>query len=206
DAYRLRIATLLSRLPRPLSVVRFPKGEVSSVAFSPDGSRVLIAGADGVAYLVSATSGEMVGKKVVHGAPINKGVFSPDGKRVLTADAKGRIRIWKEDGETVFDPIELETPATHLGFSGDGKRFYLLRPTMGDDPGIEAQVRDAEKGDAYSGSVTLTGATASAALSFDGTRLLLGSGRTAHLYDSSSGKTVGPAFDHGGVVSGVALS
>src|SRR5262249_48956698 len=83
-----------------------------------------------------------------------------------------------EDGETVFDPIELETPATHLGFSGDGKRFYLLRPTMGDDPGIEAQVRDAEKGDAYSGSVTLTGATASAALSFDGTRLLLGSRRT----------------------------
>src|SRR5262249_36667565 len=68
DASRLRLAAELSRLPRPLSTARFPKGDVSFVAFSPDGSRVLVAGADGAAYLVSATSGEMVGKKVVHEA------------------------------------------------------------------------------------------------------------------------------------------
>lgn len=207
EAHRLRITALLARLPLPLSIARFPKGDVAFVTLSPDAKHVLVAGADGVAYLVGATSGEMAGKKVVHGAPIVKAAFSTDSKRVLTSDGKGLLRLWSaDDGGPVFDPLEMEAPAASLGFSGDGKRFYVVRPTMGDEPGYEVQVRDADKGDPYAGFVNVTGPPLPVGLSYDGKKVAVGSGRSASVYDTTTGKPISPSFDHGAALSSVGLS
>ena len=91
-----------SRLEKEIRLIRLDARLVHSLAYSPDGSRLAVAG---------AASFESVGKRVawvglvdVVTGRIDRSAdfpgwcvdvqFSPDGKRFATADDSGVVRIW----------------------------------------------------------------------------------------------------------------
>ncbi len=207
DAHQLRIAALLSRCPRPLCLLGYPRGDLDSVHFSPDGERLLTVGADGVVRVRSALTGSVIGKPLVHGAAVAGAVFSPDSRRVLTADRMGRLRLWNaEDGKEVFDTLTLDAVPVSLGFSRDGKRFFTVQPVRGDDSAA-IHVRDAGSGETVGLTITTQVAPRPAALSPDGKRLAACcTDRAARIFDIATGKQVGPALAHEGEVAAVAFS
>jgi WD40 repeat protein/tetratricopeptide (TPR) repeat protein len=207
DAHRLRIAALLSRCPRPLWTLNVARGANAGVRLSPDGKRVLLVGADGV-LAVHDTAGGMLGRQMVHGAAVADAVFSPDSRRLLSADAAGRVRMWNvEDGTLVFDALNLESVPVHICFSGDGKRFAVIRPTLAAVLGAEAQVYNAANGATVGEPITEQVAPLPGDLSPDGSRLLLCSTEgSARLHDVKTGKAVGKALEHGANLTSAVLS
>jgi WD40 repeat protein len=105
-------------------LVRLPdRGQVNSLAFSPDGKHLLSASSDGTARTWNATSAaaERV-LKAGKGAALDAR-YSPDGKRVAVAGEDGSIRIWPLDGG---DPIVLsghDGPANTVAFNPAGNRL-----------------------------------------------------------------------------------
>jgi hypothetical protein len=65
----------------------FASGKVTSAAFSPDGTLMVTASADGAARLWDARTGEPVGQSLRHNGSVTSAAFSPDGTRIVTASA-----------------------------------------------------------------------------------------------------------------------
>jgi tricorn protease-like protein len=96
---------------------------VSSVAFSPDGKRVLTASEDQTARVWDSETGKEIAilKDVEPGW--GSAAFSTDGKRVVTACYDATARVW--DAATGTEIVVLKGHAsrvTSAAFSADGKR------------------------------------------------------------------------------------
>lgn len=74
------------------------QGTVTSLAFSPDGRRLLSTSYDHLARLWDAQSGALLATLRGHRAEVTRAVFSPDGRRVATAGLDYAPRLW--DGES----------------------------------------------------------------------------------------------------------
>src|SRR5205085_6750271 len=101
---------------------------VYSALFSPDGSRVLTASADGTAGVWDARTGARLLPPIKHRAAVLRAVFSPDGRRIATASADGTARVWDAiTGQPVTLPLQhrvgahppLAAGANHVQFSPD---------------------------------------------------------------------------------------
>ena len=77
---------------------------LSSVAYSPDGLRLVAGGTDRLIHVLDAQTFETRPKYSGEHAGIVQGLaFSPDGSRVVSGDATGMIRLWNSDtGLPVF--------------------------------------------------------------------------------------------------------
>lgn len=81
-------------------------GEVGAVAFSPDGRRLVAAGADRALSLRDAASLEPVGVPLRgHAATVMAVAYSPDGRRIASADADGQIRLWDAGSGAPVGPL-----------------------------------------------------------------------------------------------------
>ncbi len=69
------------------------EGPVESVAFGPDGHRVLLGSWDGTARIVDVTSGADP-IAVTHGGPVNAVAFAPGGQLIATGGADRAVRLW----------------------------------------------------------------------------------------------------------------
>jgi hypothetical protein len=63
-------------------------------SFSPDGSRVAAATADGRLRVWDAKTGLPISWALQHGAPVVSLDFSPGGQRLVTAGEDGQLKIW----------------------------------------------------------------------------------------------------------------
>jgi predicted oxidoreductase (fatty acid repression mutant protein) len=99
------------------------EGEVTSAAFSPDGTRVVTASLDRTARIWDAQSGQSIGVPLKHEGHVFSAAFSPDGTRVLTACRDGTARIWDaRSGQVLGATLKHTNDVTSAAFSPDGER------------------------------------------------------------------------------------
>jgi WD40 repeat protein len=70
-------------------------GSVNSVAFSPDGTRILTGSNDRTARLWETSSGQELLRLQGHTGWVNSVAFSPDGSYALIGDDRGWVMLWR---------------------------------------------------------------------------------------------------------------
>lgn len=89
------------------------KDGVSSLAFSPDGSKLATAGIDGSIKLWDL-SGKQLAQFPTHSNRINSLTFSPTDQKLATASKDGIIQVWDLSGKQI---LMLRTPKAKQAFS-----------------------------------------------------------------------------------------
>jgi WD40 repeat protein len=105
------------------------KDRVTSLALSPDGSKVLTASVDRTARLWDAATGKPLGEPLAHAGPVVFVEFSPNGKTVLTIvndpeEARFVARVWNAaTGKQIGKPIPIAPLSSGplARFSPDGR-------------------------------------------------------------------------------------
>ena len=139
DVSQIRLWDVVTGVP--LATQFTGAGKCLSLAFSPDGTKLITGGGDKQARLWDVSSGRQLHVFSGHTEFIWSVAFSPDGNRLATASNDSTIKLWD-----VSSGKELRTLAGHKGFidavafSHDGK----LLATGGED-GTD-RIWDAESG------------------------------------------------------------
>jgi len=153
-----------------------------SVAFSPDGQRIVTASQDGTTKVWEVNSGKEL--LTLHYASLflPKVAFSPDGQRILTTSADAKI--WNAtSGEELITFPGQDNPIISVAFSPDGRRIVTGCVDA------TAKVWEADSGKQL---LTLQGHSSriwSVAFSPDGQRIATsGDDATAKVWEANSGK------------------
>jgi WD40 repeat protein len=132
-------------------------------AWSPDGTRILVANDDGMATVWDAGSSEQLLTLSHPDDFIDSADWSPDGIRIVTGSGKGVMKIWDAvSGSELLTFNVSGGPLVSVIWSPDGTRL-LTRDWN------TVQVRDAVSGEEL---LVLSGTPTSAVWSPDGTRIL----------------------------------
>ena len=105
-------------------------GRVRHVGYSPDGSSIATASADGTACVWDAATGA---RRFVlkHDGPLTWVAFHPDGSRLATAAEDGTVRMWSAaDGKPLEWRLPVGAVVDHLAFSPDGSRILRGYPVI----------------------------------------------------------------------------
>jgi WD40 repeat protein len=98
-------------------------GVASSVAFSPDGARIVTGGEDKMIKLWDATNGQLVRTLEGHLSGVWSVVFSPDGSRVLSGSADKTMKLWNTTNGQLLQTFNGHSGGvTSVAFSPDGSR------------------------------------------------------------------------------------
>ncbi|KAJ6564303.1 WD40-repeat-containing domain protein, partial [Mycena capillaripes] len=99
---------------------------VTSVAFSPDGKRIVSGSYDHTVRIWDAETGAALREPLEgHTNSVTSVAFSPDGNRIVSGSYDATVRIWDaETGAALREPLEGHTDwVTSVAFSPDGKRI-----------------------------------------------------------------------------------
>ncbi len=180
---------------------------VTSVAFSPDGSRIVSGGGDGSLRLWDANTGAALGEPLRgHEDGVSSVAFSPDGSRIVSGGGDGSLRLWDSNtGAALDEPLRgHEDGVLSVAFSPDGSRIV--------SGGWDGTVRlwNADTGAAVGEPLRgHEGWVLSVAFSPDGSRIVSGGSydRTVRLWDADTGGALGePLRGREGDVISVAFS
>ena len=161
-------------------------GGVIAVLFTPDGKRLVTAGADGTARLWDAETGQSLQVMAGHTNEVYI-ALSPDGQRLVTAGYDGFVKLWDiSSGADPAEPlltIDHGQPARAAAFGPQGARIAAA-----------SQDGAARVWDSVSGRRLLTlaghsGLIDDMAFTVDGTRLVTsGEDKTVRIWDLAPGR------------------
>ena len=119
---------LLDVLPKMVNLIKIAEGpeRVRSVAFSPDGQRIVSGSNDKTLRVWDAATGQPIGQPLTgHTDPVVSVAFSPDGHRVVSGSTDKTVRVWDADtGQQIGSPITGNTGMVEsVAFSPDGHRI-----------------------------------------------------------------------------------
>ena len=188
------------------AVLRGHTGSVLSVAFSPDGSRIVSGSHDNTLILWDTKSGKPnVEPMRGHTGTVFSVAFSPDGSRIVSGSGDGTLILWHtRSGKPLGDPMRGHTDKVRaLAFSPNGSWIV----SGSDDKTLI--LWDAENGKTIGEPMKgHTGEVRAVAFSPDGSRIVSGShDNTLILWDAKNGKQIGkPLRGHRSPVTSVAFS
>lgn len=159
---------------------------VTSVVFSPDGTKVLTGSDDQTARLWEVASGKILATLIGHTSNVMGAAFSPDGTKILTGSHDRTARLWEAaSGKVLMKFLGHTNQVTSVAFSPDGTKVL----TGSKDQTVRLW-------EAASGTLLATllaqenhhrGVT-SVAFSPDGTKILAGSGdNRVRLWETARG-------------------
>jgi WD40 repeat protein/serine/threonine protein kinase len=185
-----------------LKTLRGHLKRISSVAFSPDGQRIVTGSLDKTAKVWDAASGKELYTLRGHRADITSATFSPDGQRIVTGSWDKTAKVWEAaSGKELLTLQGHNAEVTSAAFSADGKRIVTGSVDK------TAKVWDAASGKEL---LTLKGHASllwSVAFSPDGQRIVTGSGdQTARVWEADSGRELLTLLGHTDDVASVAFS
>ncbi|MDW8218283.1 MAG: AAA-like domain-containing protein [Acidobacteriota bacterium] len=99
---------------QPLQVMAFKEQAlehtdgVTSVAYAPDGTRVVTGSLDNTAVIWDAASGRALVKLEGHKGAVSSAAFAPDGTRVATGSEDKTALIWENLGLETRPPAEIQ--------------------------------------------------------------------------------------------------
>ena len=170
----------------------------SSIAFSPDGTKILTGCADGVARIWDAETGEVLLQFVGHAGHFKSAVFSSDEKKVLTL-ASDNARIW--DVETGKELHILEDgdafPPRSVTFSPDSKKVAVVGGLNLAEGNNFVRVWNAETGEVLQRLEKIGSRVGNASFSPDGKKIITSHERGAiRVWDANTGETLFDLTSH----------
>jgi WD40 repeat protein len=175
---------------------------VTSVAFSPDGTRLVSGSDDKTVKHWDVASGKLLRTLAGHSDRVKSVAFSPDGSRLLSGGSQdGDLRLWDAaSGRLLHTFTGHELPVEVVAFLPSGK--HLL---TGGDPALK--LWDAGSGQLLRTLAGTSGSVEAVAFSPDGTGLLSGGGdHILKLWDAASGRLVRTFAGHAHWLRSVAFS
>ena len=97
------------------ATMRFGKGEIYDIAYSPDSTRIAVAGSIGIWLYDAFTGAEQA---LLVGPRVNSAAFSPDGNTIASGSQDGIVRLWDVATGTLQNT--LTDSATNVAYSPDG--------------------------------------------------------------------------------------
>jgi len=98
------------------------QGELSAVAFSPDGKQLLTGSVDNTARLWDI-QGNLIKELTGHQGLVWAVAFSPDGKQILTGSVDNTARLWDNQGNLIKELTGHQGDLRAVAFSPDGKQL-----------------------------------------------------------------------------------
>ncbi len=181
------------------------EGIMRDGAFSPDGTYVALASADGSVGVLFAETGEVKFQSEVHEGGARGVAFSPDGRELMSRGADGKIRFW--DVETGTERLQIDAhglSVTTASYSPDGR--WLVSGSGGGGDGV-AMVFDVATGETVARLYPHNEVVRQAVFTADGTRVLTAAGDGyARLWDIETESVVTSVSSDQRDLSDVAIS
>jgi WD40 repeat protein/predicted Ser/Thr protein kinase len=157
--------------------------DILSIAFSPDGERIISGSFDETVKVWDAATGAEIMTLRGHKLAVADVAFSPDGRRIVSGSNDGTIKVWDvSTGTELMTLVGHENEVRSVAFSPDG--MHIISGSRDKTIKVWDAVIRAE-------AVTLSGhrgAVSSIAFSPDGKRLVSGSNdNMIKVWDSATG-------------------
>ncbi len=173
---------------------------VTSVAFSPDGSRLASGACDKMVKLWDVATGEELTTLPGHEWGVISVAFSPDGSLLASLGEDGTVKLWDVKTDVELAPLQMPSEGvTSVAFSPDGSRLAT--------GGHDVKLWDLVSGEELTTFKGHSSKVNSVAFSPDGSRLATGSGdQTVKFWDVETGKELARLQGHSNLVTSVAFS
>jgi WD40 repeat protein len=175
---------------------------IKSVAFSPDGTKVVSGSDDSTAKVWEYDTGNVITTFTGHSNDVNSVAFSPDGNYVVSGSDDNTAKVWEYDtGNVITTFTGHSNDVWSVAFSPDGN--YVVSGSIDNT----AKVWEYDTGNVITTFTGHSNDVNSVAFSPDGNYVVSGSDdNTAKVWEYDTGNVITTFTGHSGIVYSVAFS